>query len=309
MDLRQLQTFVEVVERGSFSAAADALGVTQPAVSQQIQTLERMMGAPLIDRSGRRATPTDRGEVLHRYALRMLVLRDELARELAQDSDQPTGHLIVGASTGPGEHVLPQLLGSFRAAHPHVEVTLRVDATGSVIDRVLDRELELGVVGARRSHRALEFEPFLRDRVVLAVPAGHRFAGRVVSLAELVAEPQVVMQSGAGVRTVIEDELRRAGVRVRDLTVAMELGLQESAKSAVEAGHGVCFLSSLAVEKELRLGTLATAEVAGLDPVRDFYSVRLATRSRRRLTDAFLAWCRERLAADFGARVGEFGES
>src|SRR6476661_4163353 len=185
MDLRQLQTFVEVAERGSFSAAADALGVTQPAVSQQIQTLERMLGEPLIDRSGRRAAPTDRGEVLHRYALRMLALRDELARDLAQDSDQPTGHLIVGASTGPGEHVLPQLLGGFRAAHPRVEVTLRVDATNSVIDRVL-------------------------DRVVLAVPAGHRFAGRVVSLAELVAEPQVVMQTGAGVRTVIEDELRQA---------------------------------------------------------------------------------------------------
>jgi len=299
MDLRQLQTFVEVVERGSFSAAADALGVTQPAVSQQIQTLERMLGEPIIDRSGRRAAPTDRGEVLHRYALRMLALRDELARELAQDSDQPTGHLIVGASTGPGEHVLPQLLGGFRAAHPRVEVTLRVDATGSVIDRVLDRDLELGVVGARRSHRALEFEPFLRDRVVLAVPAGHRFAGRAVSLEELVAEPQVVMQPGAGIRSVIEEELREAGVRVRDLNVAMEAGLQESAKSAVEAGYGVCFFSSLAVQKELRLGTLATAEVTGLDPVRDFYSVRLATRSRRRLTDAFLQWCRERLAADF----------
>src|SRR6476619_1040848 len=186
MDLRQLQTFVEVVERGSFSAAADALGVTQPAVSQQIQTLERMLGEPLIDRSGRRAAPTDRGEGLHRYALRMLALRDELPRELAQDSDQPTGHLIVGASTGPGEHVLPQLLGGFRAAHPRVEVTLRVDATGSVLDRVLDRDL--GVVGARRSLRALEFAPFLRDRVVLAVRAGHRFAGRAVSLDELVAE-------------------------------------------------------------------------------------------------------------------------
>jgi DNA-binding transcriptional LysR family regulator len=242
--------------------------------------------------------------VLHRYALRMLALRDELARDLAQDSDQPTGHLIVGASTGPGEHVLPQLLGGFRAAHPRVEVTLRVDATGSVIDRVLDRDLELGVVGARRSHRALEFEPFLRDRVVLAVPAGHRFAGRPVSLEELVAEPQVVMQPGAGIRSVIEDELRAAGVRVRDLNVAMEAGLQESAKSAVEAGYGVCFFSSLAVQKELRLGTLATAEVAGLDPARDFYSVRLATRSRRRLTDAFLAWCRERLAADFAPALG-----
>ena len=134
---------------------------------------------------------------------------------------------------------------------------------------------------------------------MLAVPAGHRFAGRAVSLAELVAEPQVVMQPGAGIRSVIEDELREAGVRVRDLNVAMEAGLQESAKSAVEAGYGVCFFSSLAVQKELRLGTLATAEVEGLDPARDFYSVRLATRSRRRLTDAFLQWCRERLAADF----------
>jgi LysR family transcriptional regulator, low CO2-responsive transcriptional regulator len=304
MDLRQLQTFVEVVDRGSFSAAADALGVTQPAVSQQIQTLERTMGAALIDRSGRRATPTERGEVLHRHALRMLAVRDDLARDLAQASDQPSGHLVVGASTGPGEHVLPQLLGSFRAAHPGVEVTLRVDATGAVIDRVLDRDLELGVVGARRSHRALEFEPFLRDRVVLAVPAGHRFAGRVVSVAEVVAEPQIVMQSGAGVRTVIEDELRQAGVRLRDLKVAMELGLQESAKSAVEAGYGVCFLSSTALEKELRLGTLATAEVAGLDPVRDFFSVRLATRSHRRLTDAFLAWCSERLSDDFGSKLG-----
>jgi DNA-binding transcriptional LysR family regulator len=267
MDLRQLQTFVEVVDRGSFSAAADALGVTQPAVSQQIQTLERTMGAALIDRSGRRATPTERGEVLHRHALRMLAVRDDLARDLAQASDQPSGHLVVGASTGPGEHVLPQLLGSFRAAHPGVEVTLRVDATG-------------------------------------AVPAGHRFAGRVVSVAEVVAEPQIVMQSGAGVRTVIEDELRQAGVRLRDLKVAMELGLQESAKSAVEAGYGVCFLSSTALEKELRLGTLATAEVAGLDPVRDFFSVRLATRSHRRLTDAFLAWCSERLSDDFGSKLG-----
>src|SRR6476620_11378606 len=102
MDLRQLQTFVEVAERGSFSAAADALGVTQPAVSQQIQTLERTLGAPLRDRAGSLAAPTDRGEVLHRYALRILALREPLARELAQDAAAPHGHLVVGASTGPG---------------------------------------------------------------------------------------------------------------------------------------------------------------------------------------------------------------
>jgi DNA-binding transcriptional LysR family regulator len=295
MDLRQLRTFVEVVDRGSFSAAAEALGVTQPAVSQQIQSLERAIGTPLVDRSGRRATATPRGEVVHRHALRLLAVREELERELSEDRAELTGHLLVGASTGPGEHLLPSLLGSFRRANPAVTVTLRVEATGTIIGRVLERELELAVVGSRRPHRSLRYEPFLRDRVVLAVPPGHPFAGRTASLAELTREPLIVMQEGAGVRSVMEAELRRAGVRLRDLDVVMEMGLQESAKSAVEAGFGVSFLSVTAIAKELALGTLATAEVAGIDPVRDFWSVRPASGRPSRVIERFVEWCRAEL--------------
>jgi DNA-binding transcriptional LysR family regulator len=296
MDLRHLRTLSEVADRGSFSAAGEALGISQPAVSQQIRALEREVGATLLDRSGRRATLTERGAMVHRYAQRMLALSDEFQRELSDGDGELTGSLVVGSSTGLGEHVLPLLLGGFRDEHRSVQVSLRIETTATVIDRVLGRELELGVVGAARAHRALVYEPFLRDRVILAVPGGHRFAGRTVELAELVREPLIVMQSGAGVRTVIDEELRRAGVRPRDLNVAMELGLQESAKAAVEAGYGVSFLSQLAVERELRLGTLATAEVAGIDPVRDFSTVRLAAHRPNRLVAAFLAWSQERLA-------------
>jgi molybdate transport repressor ModE-like protein len=299
MDLRQLRTLSEVAERGSFSAAAEALGVSQPAVSQQIRALEREIGEPLLDRGGRGARLTERGEMVQRYAQRMLALSDEFQRELADGDGELTGSLVVGSSTGLGEHVLPLLLGGFRAEHPKVTVSLRIEATSTVIDRVLARELELGVVGATRPHRALTYEPFLRDRVVLAVPAGHRFAGRTVELAELVGEPLIVMQAGAGVRTVIEEELRRAGVRPRDLNVAMELGLQESAKAAVEAGFGVSFLSQLAVERELERGTLATADVAGIDPVRDFATVRPATQQPGRLVASFLAWSQAWLARRF----------
>ena len=296
MDLRHLRTLHEVAQRGSFSAAAESLGVSQPAVSQQIAALERELGESLIDRSGRRAQLTDRGRLVDRYAQRMLALSEEFQRELDDQGDL-TGALVVGSSTGLGEHVLPLLLGGFREQHPGVTVSLRIEATSTVIERVLDRELELGVVGAVRPHRALVYEPFLRDRVILAVPPGHRFAGRTVALDELVAEPLILMQSGAGVRTVIEEELRRAGIRPRDLKVAMELGLQESAKAAVEAGFGVSYLSQLAVERELRLGTLATAEVDGIDPVRDFSTVRPATRRLSRPTEAFLEWSRRRLEA------------
>jgi DNA-binding transcriptional LysR family regulator len=115
-----------------------------------------------------------------------------------------------------------------------------------------------------------------------------------------VTEPLIVMQSGAGVRSVIEEELRRAGVRPRDLNVAMELGLQESAKAAVEAGYGVSFLSQLAVERELRLGTLATAEVAGIDPVRDFSTVRASSGELSRTTAAFVLWARAHLEDNAG---------
>jgi DNA-binding transcriptional LysR family regulator len=297
MDIRHLRTLHEVAERGSFSAAAEALGISQPAVSQQMAALEREIGQTLIDRRGRRTQLTERGRVVHRYAQRMLALSDEFHRELAGAEGPLRGSLVVGSSTGLGEHVLPILLGGFRAEHPGVAVSLQIEVTSTVIDRVLAHDLELGVVGAVRPHRALVYEPFLRDRVILAVPPGHPFAGRTVELDELVREPLILMQAGAGVRTVIEEELRRAGIRPRDVTVAMELGLQESAKAAVEAGFGVSFLSELAVERELRLGTLATADVAGIDPVRDFSTVRPATQQPSRLVAAFLAWSRDRLAA------------
>ncbi len=300
MELRQLRTLAEVADRGSFSAAAEALGISQPAVSQQIQALERDVGAVLLDRGGRRVRLTDRGRVVHGYAQRMLALSEEFRRELGDGDGELIGDLVVGSSTGLGEHLLPLLLGAFRAEHPRVTVSLRIEATATVIDRVLERELELGVVGAVRPHRGLVYEPFLHDRVILAVPPGHRFAGRTVALDELLSEPLIVMQSGAGVRSVIDEELRRAGVRQRDLNVAMELGLQESAKSAVEAGYGVSFVSQLAVERELRLGTLATAEVTGIDPSRDFSTVCSATGELSRTAAAFLAWARLHVDEAFG---------
>ena len=150
-------------------------------------------------------------------------------------------------------------------------------------------------MGAVRPHRGLVYEPFLRDRVILAVPPGHRFAGRTVLLADLVTEPLIVMQPGAGVRSVMDEELRKAGVRLRDLKIAMELGLQESAKAAVEAGYGVSFLSQFAVERELRLGSLAIAEVAGIEPARDFSTVRASGIELSRTTAAFLAWAKARV--------------
>ena len=296
MDTRQLAAFCAVVERRSFSQAAERLGVTQPAVSLQIRSLEQRLGRQLLDRSGRRVEPTEAGLRLYASAQRLLAAEESLLEELdAADEGAVTGTLELGASTGPGGTVVPLLLCEFQEQHSDLHVRLTVSDTQTVIDRVADRELELGIVGAGRRRRGVTFEPFFRDEVVLACPPKHRFAGKTISLDQLKSEPLIVMQEGAGVRQVIEDELRTAGTRLRDLDVHLELGLQESARSAVLAGHGVTFISRLAIDADLESGRIATARVRGLDPAREIFLVRAGGRAETRAARAFLTFARENL--------------
>jgi DNA-binding transcriptional LysR family regulator len=298
MDTRQLAAFCAVVERKSFSQAAARLGVTQPAVSLQIRSLEQRLGRQLLDRSGRRVEPTEAGRRLYASAQRLLAAEDDLLEELAdEDEGIVTGTLELGASTGPGGTVVPLLLCEFQQSNPEVRVRLSVSDTQTVVQQVADRVLELGIVGAGRKHRGVVFEPFFRDEVVLACPAGHAFAGKTISLEQLKSEPLIVMQEGAGVRQVIEDEFRQAGTRLRDLDVRLELGLQESVRSAVLGGHGITFISRLAIEADLASGQIATARVRGLDPVREIFLARASGRSETRAARAFLTFARENLPA------------
>ena len=293
MDTKQLQAFVAVVERRSFSQAAERLGVTQPAVSLQVQALEKRLGTQLLDRSGRRVEPTEAGQRLYASAQRLLALEEQLVADVvADDGDALSGTLELGASTGPGGTVVPILLCEFQEQHPDVRIRLTVSDTQSVVDRVAERELELGVVGAARRHRGVVFEPFFRDEVVLACPPDHRFSGKTIALDELRGEPLILMQEGAGVRQVIEDELRSAGVRLRDLDVRLELGLQESVRSAVAAGHGVAFISRTALDDDFGI-----ARVRGLDPVREIFLVRSSGRAETRSARAFTEFVRARLPA------------
>jgi DNA-binding transcriptional LysR family regulator len=296
MDTRQLAAFCAVVERKSFSQAAERLGVTQPAVSLQVRSLEKRLGTQLLDRSGRRVEPTEAGWRLYRGAQKLLALEDQLVADVAASTEgELSGDLVLGASTGPAAIVVPVLLGEFQSASPNVRVYLTVSDTHSIVERVAERELELGIVGASRRHRGVRFEPFFADQVILACPPGHRFAGRQVTLDELREETLILMQEGAGVRQIVEDALRRQGVRLRDLDVRLELGLQESVRRAVESGFGVTFISRTAVEAELADGRLAEARVDGLDASRAISLASAAGRARTRVADAFVEFARERL--------------
>jgi DNA-binding transcriptional LysR family regulator len=262
-----------------------------------VRSLEKRLGTQLLDRSGRRVEPTESGLKLYRSAQRLLALEEEIEGELADEATgELGGTLEIGASTGPGGVVLAQLLCQFAEAHMHINVALSVFDTQTVVERVADRTLELGVVGAAPRHRGVEYEPFLRDTVVLACPPGHAFADRTVTLEQLKGEQLIVMQDGAGVRQMIEDELRGVGMRLRDLDVRLELGLQESVTSAVRGGYGVTFISRSSVENDLAAKTLVEARVEGLTLEREILLVRAAGRAETRAARAFVEFARERVS-------------
>ena len=241
----------------SFSLAAEQLGVTQPAVSLQIRSLEKRLGRQLLDRSGRRVEPTEAGLRLYRSAQRMLALEEQLVEEVA-DAERGRARRDTPSSAPPPARAARSCRCCSASSSARIRasgISLTVSDTQTIVDQVAGRELALGIVGAARRHRGDDVRAALPRRGRARLPARPRRsrAGRSRSTSSS-AEPPIVMQEGAGVRQVIEDALRRPASRLRDLDVKLELGLQESVKSAVTAGYGVTFISRSAIEAELSTG-------------------------------------------------------
>ena len=299
MDTRQLAAFCAVVERRSFSQAAERLGVTQPAVSLQVRALEKRLGQQLLDRSGRRVEPTEAGMRLYRGAQRLLALEEQLVADVAgRPTAELAGTLAIGASTGPGGTVVPLLLCEFQQRHPDVRVALSISDTQHVVELVAERELELGDRRRRAAPPRRRVRAVLPRRGRPRVPAGppvRRPDGHARRAARGAAD-----RDAGGRRRPPGDRGRAARAPARGCatsTCGSSSACRSRCKSAVVAGYGVTFISRTAVEAELAAGTLAAARVEGLEPAREISLVRAAGRSPTRAAEAFVAFAREELAA------------
>jgi DNA-binding transcriptional LysR family regulator len=273
-ELPHLSTFAEAAEKGSFTAAAAALGITQAAVSQRIASLEKELRVSLFDRRAGRIALTEAGERLYEFARRILKLHEEARRDLGGFHPSVLGDLPIAASSVPGECFLPALLSAFHAKHPRVHVRATVSDSGSVINDVERGKASLGLVGQKAEKPTLESRPIGRDSLVLLVRPGHPWATRrAVSLNALVGEPLIVRESGSGSRRALEKGLERAGSSLADLDVSLELGSNAAIKDAVKRGLGVAFLSRFCVKRELDSKDLRVVAVRGLSLTRQFYLV------------------------------------
>ena len=273
--LPHLGTFSKAAELSSFTAAAKALGLTQAAVSQRIQALERLLDVPLFRRQGGRVLLTEAGQRLYDYAERILALHREARQEIAGQEKAPvSGNLSLGASTIPGEHLLPALLSTFHERFPHIQVKAEIGDSLRVIAQVERGQVSLGLVGRKPESPHLEYRHFATDHMVLIVPPNHSWSRhKKVSLKQLCKQPLILREAGSGLRHCFEKELARLGQSLGDLQIALELGSNEAIKEAVLRGLGLAVLSSYAVEKELRAGQLAALKVTDLHCDREMFVV------------------------------------
>ncbi|HWY88266.1 MAG TPA: selenium metabolism-associated LysR family transcriptional regulator [Gemmataceae bacterium] len=272
--LPHLETFSKAAELSNFTRAAKALQLTQAAVSQRIQALEKTLGKPLFKRQGGRVFLTEAGQVLYECAQRILELYREARRKVTGQQTALSGELILAASSVPGEYLLPALLPAFGRKHPHVRVRATVTDSTSVMSQVERGEVSLGLVGSKVKNPHLNFSYLASDRMVLVVPPGHALAGRKkVTRKQLARHALILREAGSGLRHCFEKALERAGWSLADLNVAMELGSNEGIKEAVLRGVGAAILSTYAVQKELRAGNLLALDVSDLHCDRDLFIV------------------------------------
>jgi len=264
----RLQVFSAVAATGSFSRAArDILHISQPAVSNHVRILEEEMGVPLFERLGKRVVLTEAGRIMQHYAEQMLTLATDAQRALREFQGLQRGTLRLGASSTPGIYLLPPVLAAFVTRYPGITLEVEIANSQRVIDGVLARPWDLGLIGIPLAHPSLHVEPYWRDTLVLIVPPHHRLATRsAVTLADLVGETWIFREAGSASGQVVKGVLNGAHL-VQDHTLVLQGS--EGVKQAVMAGLGIAMVSRFAVTLEVQQGVLRVLPITDAQAERD----------------------------------------
>lgn len=274
MNLDYLKTYLELVDSGSFSEAAKRLSLSQPAVSFQMQKLERDLGVRLLDRSRKGIVLTEAGKRLLDFARSVVTEHTSLVQDLDQMRKELRGHVRLAASTIPGEVLLPPLLAEFKALHSGIAVSVAVSDSLTVMSGVRGGSFEIGFCGISPRDDDLEHFKVGEDEIVLIVFPEHPFAARdAVAPLELRGEPLIVREETSGTQETIKSALVQAGVDMERWTPHLVLGSHQAVVAAVEAKAGIAFVSNLAIGKSLALGLVKRVAVDGLHLKRDFHCI------------------------------------
>lgn len=290
MEFDQLKTLLAVLEHGSFTRAAEALGLSQSTVSFHVKALESTAGVRLLDRGRDGVRPTAAGKRLRGHAERLVALRGEALEDLRAESQGQRGRVVVAASTIPGEYLLPDRLAQLRRSHPGVSVRVEISESSRALAALVARECDLALVGRCPQDRALVAEPFAEDEVVLVGPGPdpHDPGDAGDDMTWLRRVPLVLRGEGSGTRAAVAPLLARMGSDPEG-PARVVVGSTEAAKRCVLAGLGLTFISRLAVADELADGRMVLVPLSGTPVARRFWVVHRRDRSPSSAASALMA--------------------
>ena len=272
MNLWQLNIFCKVIELKSFSKAGKEICISQPTISSHIKDLENYFNCRLIDRLGKEAVPTKTGNILFLYAKRMLSLKNEAETAIFEFHGQIKGRLVIGGSTIPGTYILPQYIGSFINNFPDVKISLLIGDTKEIINKIINREIEIGIVGSKSTSKQIDQKKIFKDQICLVVKKNHKWADKKsIDLKMLINEPFIIREKGSGTLDSIQKNLSDNNYSLNDLNIIAEMGSTSAVCQGIKQGIGVSILSKIAVSEELKHGSLKAIMVEGINPCRFFY--------------------------------------
>ncbi|MGI6493157.1 MAG: selenium metabolism-associated LysR family transcriptional regulator [Pelotomaculum sp.] len=299
MNFKQLEAFLWVTELQSFTKAARQLYMSQPAVSFQIKALEENLEVDLFQRGDKKVILTEAGRLLYPEAKKMIKHYNKIKAGLDDLKGLKTGNLVIGASTIPGEYVMPLLIGGFKELYPGIQISLKIAGSGLVTRWVREREIDLGITGIPVEGDGIECTPWLQDEMVLIVNQSHPWAQKgVINLDELKNGVMILREKGSGTRRSLEMILEEKGIQLDDIPKGMELGSTRAVITAVEAGLGVSIVSRYAVKDVLQLKRISEVQVEGLNLNRAFFIIKLTQSIGGFVTEEFCKYLNDPEASE-----------
>jgi DNA-binding transcriptional LysR family regulator len=272
----RLKVFYTVSQKLSFTKAAEALFVSQPAVTKHIKELEEQLGTALFKRNGSNISLTSAGQVLVKHTQHIFETYATLENELAQLNDSVSGNIRIGASTTLAQYVLPKILALFKSTYPSIHFTFASGNSEAIEQLVMTEQIDFAIVEGNSHHPQIMYEPFVKDEIVLVAKTGSALAQRgEIKPAQLLSIPLILREQGSGTLDVIYKVLKKNDIRLKDLKVEIQLGSTESIKRYLLYTECAAFLSIHSITKELQQNELSIIDIKGIDIYRTFQFIQL----------------------------------
>jgi LysR family transcriptional regulator, transcriptional activator of the cysJI operon len=272
----RLKVFYTVSQKLSFTKAAEALFVSQPAVTKHIKELEEQLGTSLFIRNGSNISLTPAGQILVKHTQHIFKTYETLQNELAQLNDAVSGNIRIGASTTLAQYVLPKILALFKATYPAIQFTFTSGNSEAIEQLVMTEKVDIAIVEGNSHHPQIMYEPFVKDEIVLVTKSSSSIAQKgEIKPAQLTAIPLVLREQGSGTLDVVYKALKKNDIRLKDLKVEIQLGSTESIKQYLLHTECAAFLSIHSITKELKQNELSVIDIKGIDIYRTFQFIQL----------------------------------